>query len=461
MKLTSQQLNKLTSQQRKLVYLIGIVLLLIPVIMLGQPSGGMVDGKEKPGGALTELRNKYDLGENDLGAVDASGAAINLVLLGMRGVAVNLLWIELDKQRDMKRWYEMEATTESIVRLQPHYEKVWDINGWNLAYNTSAEWDAVPDRYRWVKKGAKLLMRGVQRNQQATELYYRTAKVIDHKIGMADESVDYRKYFVNDPAPEFKGGVDPEINPEGKDNYLVAKVWYQDSIVHDEKRAQHILDRSLFLGSPGHCQLSYAQALQKEGKFGEETRAAWEMARRDWTEDYGRKVIHTEVGSEKFDIQLEWTDEDIKQAAKTPDDELRYRRHVDLYQKTTNYRYWRTRAFAESEPVTAEAHRDLYESKMAYTNQEFELAQKKALSGMTGFDTLMKRPEYQELVQEEQLVEECLLAWRIWDDIHRLQESKVPEDYPLKWLVQQKLATDESLVKSVNRQFNRLLEKNR
>ena len=137
-------MNNLTSQQRKLIYLVGIIILLIPIIVLGLPS----DGKNGVGGGvLSQLRSKYELGETDLGDVDASSAAMNLVLLGMRGVAVNMLWMDLDMQKDMKRWAEMQATTESIVRLQPHYEKVWDFNGWNLAYNTSAEWDAVPDRY--------------------------------------------------------------------------------------------------------------------------------------------------------------------------------------------------------------------------------------------------------------------------------------------------------------------------
>src|SRR6516165_9196069 len=134
-------MNALTSQQRKLIYLIGIIALLIPVILFGRPANGKKAGEAgfDPGGTLYQLRSTHELGESDLGDVDASGAAINLVLLGMRGIAVNYLWIELDEQKDMKRWSEMQATTESIVRLQPHYEKVWDMNGWNLAYNTSAE----------------------------------------------------------------------------------------------------------------------------------------------------------------------------------------------------------------------------------------------------------------------------------------------------------------------------------
>lgn len=455
-------MNKLTSQQRKLVYLVGIIVLLIPIIQLSLPSEGSAekDGKKSPGGLLSQLRSKYDLGESDLGDVDASGAAINLVLLGMRGVAVNLLWIELDEQKDMKRWAEMQATTESIVRLQPHYERVWDINGWNLAYNTSTEWDAVPDRYYWVKQGAKLLKRGVARNKRSTELFYRMGKVIQHKIGVADESVEYRKYFLHDPDPVFKGGPDPELNPEGRDNYLVAKDWFMEACERELSRVQHILDRTLFRATPARCQFDYAQGLQKDGKFGEETRTAWEIARQDWTEKYGREIFHATIGSDESDIRMEMTQDDIDQVAKTPDDQVRVRRAVDQYQKMVNYRYWRMRAYAEAEQETAEAHRSFYDAKQFFKAQKFDEARAAAYAAMEGFDKLLKQPAYKDLVEEDLLCEECVLGWKIWDDIYQIHQEKVPEEYPLKWLVQIKQQNPQ-LMENVNKQFKRLFLENR
>lgn len=448
-------MNNLTSQQRKLVYLIGIIVLLIPIMLLSLPSD-----PKRPGGVLSQLRSQYELGEADLGDVDASSAAMNLVLLGMRGMAVNMLWMDLDQQKDMKRWAEMQATTESIVRLQPHYEKVWDFNGWNLAYNTSAEWDAVPDRYYWVKQGAKFLKRGVERNKRSTELYYRTGKVIQHKIGYADESVDYRRYFLSDPDPAFAGKPDPVINPDGQDNFLEGKKWFEWACERELSRPQHILDRSLFRATPARCQFDYAQSLQKDGKFGEETRAAWEQARKDWTEGYGREIFHALIGSEESDIRLEMTDEEIKQIAQTPDDEQRVRKAVDAYQKMTNYRYWRMRAFAEAEPETAEAHRAIFEAKQAYKAQEFDNARNAAYRGMEGFDKLLKSPEYAMLTDEDLLCEECLLAWKIWDDIYQVAGEKIPDDYPLKWLVELKQG-NEQLMGNVNKQFKRLFLENR
>ena len=444
-------MNNLTSQQRKLMYLIGIIVLLIPIILLSLPS----DGKSGPGGKLSQLRNTYELGESDLGDVDASSAAMNLMLLGMRGVAVNMLWMDLDQQKDMKRFAEMQATTKSIVRLQPHYIRVWDMNGWNLAYNTSAEWDAVPDRYYWVKEGAKLLQQGVARNRRATELYYNTGKVLQHKVGYADEATDYRNYFLHDPDPAFKNGPDDAINPNGKDNFLVAKDWFEEACKRELVRIQHILDRSLFRATPARCQFDYAQALQKDGKFGEETRAAWDLARKEWTEKYGQEVYRAQIGPEVSDIRLEMTEDEIMDLAKTPEDQDTLRRAVDAYQKMTNYRYWRMRAYAEAEPETAEAHRSLFEAKQAYKFQQWEKAQAAALKGMEGFDKILMRPEYVELVEEDMLIEECILGWKIWDEIHQITEEKVPDQYPLQWLVQKKLG-NEQLMGNVNRQFKRL-----
>ncbi len=67
-------MNRLSSRQRKLVYLCGILILLIPIIWLGRPGAG-----EESGGRLAQLRSKYDLGENQLGRVDPTSAAMNLV----------------------------------------------------------------------------------------------------------------------------------------------------------------------------------------------------------------------------------------------------------------------------------------------------------------------------------------------------------------------------------------------
>lgn len=451
-------MNSLTSQQRKLAYLCGILVLLIPIIWLGLPS----TGGGNPGGTLANLRTKYELGESDLGTVDPSGAAMNLVLLGMRGVAVNLLFSQFEKERDAKQWEEMRNTTESIVRLQPHFEKVWEMNGWNLAYNTSAEWDAVEDRYYYVKVGGLFMKRGVERNRKSTHLQYHVGKIYQQKIGSADEAKFYRKFFLQDPDPKFQGGPDPSFNPDIQDNYLVAKKEYRRAcdIEDTEHRPQHIQDRTLFRSSPARCQFDYAQVLQKDGKFGEETREAWAEALSDWTSKYGQETFRIPVGDLKnpvmFDIRLAMSRDDIKKEVPSPDDVVRVTEMVDKYRKMVNYYYWTTRGNCESDRTTSEAHRSLYEASQKYKSQEWDKAMELAMAGMKGFDEILHKPEYEELKNEDTLVEECLLGVRVWKDIHELGQLKIPAEYPLKWLEQQyegNQQTQQNVQRAFKRQF--------
>ena len=86
---------------------------------------------------------------------DPTSATMNLVLLGLRGIAANVLWMDHEELFKTKNWARMEATARSIITLQPHFLQVWRYHGWHLAFNVSAAWDDVRDRYFWVKKGAK------------------------------------------------------------------------------------------------------------------------------------------------------------------------------------------------------------------------------------------------------------------------------------------------------------------
>jgi len=257
-------MNKLTSQQRKLVYLAGIVILSIPIVVLGTPT----TNEEGSGGFLAQMRQKHDLGESTLGQVDPTSVTMNLVLLGLRGVATNLLWMEHEEQRNTKNWAQMRATTQSIIMLQPHYLKVWRFHGWNLAFNVSAEWDGVADRFYWVKEGTKFTMEGCKRNRRYPELYWDVGGLTGKKIGNSDEWKYFRQFFKVDPDTErYQGGPDSDINPEGKDNYLVAKDWYKRANTVEDKHEQHQEARILFRSNAAHSQFDYANALNREGFF--------------------------------------------------------------------------------------------------------------------------------------------------------------------------------------------------
>ena len=442
-------IEQLTLQQRKLAYLIGIVVLMLPVILFGMPA----TGEEGSGGKLARLRQDYDLGESTLGKVDPTSATMNLVLLGMRGVAVNLLRMQLDEQKDQKQWAQMRATTESVILLQPHYIQVWRYLGWNLAYNVSAEWDAVEDRYFWVKEGTKFLMQGSERNNRDPEVYWDTGNTLGKKIGRSDEWKQFRKFFKVDPDKErYKEGPDSEINPTGNDNYLVAKEWFEKANKADELRAQHIMMDVLFRSYPARSQLDYADALHREGQFDETARKAWDGANHEWVEVFGQMRFQT--GDCEIFLEAPASEPAMEQLlAASGVTRQKLESEIDLYQKVCNYRYWRTKAQSEKSLNTAAVHRDLYQGEQLFKVNELEAAQELLESGLRGYKVLLD--SYQDLAVDDAAIEEGLWAIMIWQKIYQLRNQVQPpeEEIPLRSLWDKEINRVPALQEDFNRKY--------
>lgn len=433
-------MNRLSSQNRKFAYLGGIVVLLICSVLLGLPGDGT---DVKSGGLLTQQQAKYELGETSLGNVDPASSTMNLVLLGLRGVATNVLWQQAIDHKEKKNWGELRATVDSIVLLQPHFRQVWEFQGWNLAYNVSAEWDGVADRYHWVKEGAKFMIEGTRRNVKYPELYWETGRITGQKVGRSDEWRIFRDYFLHDPEhPDYDTNFPPDhemnsrvppdqtLNPEQKDNYLVSKEWF---IKANEVEAlpgivQHKEDRMLFRGKPVTTQMSYADALQREGIFDELSREAWAVGNKELREVWGKEPFESPGGT----IVLEADQEIIEDLAKEDGvDVITKRNWIQRYQNKGHYRYWRLRSQVESQQEMMEAHRDLYNGKQAYlkrsdTTEGYELLK----SGMEKMDNMLR--ENPGLAVEDTLVEECVKAVIMWQSINQILGIPLPETYPLK-----------------------------
>lgn len=434
-------MSQLDSKSRKIAYFAGIVVLSIPIIFLGMPSTGSVGS----GGKLAQLRTEHDLGEATLGKVDPSSATMNLVLLGMRGVASSMLWRQRIEQQENKDWAGMRATTESIIMLQPHFLEVWRFQGWNLAFNVSAEWDDVRDRYYWVKEGAKFFQQGTKRNSKYPELFWDAGNVIGSKIGKSDEKKYFRQYFMVDPDTETHGGgPDRDLNPEEKDNFLEAQDWFTNAneVENEPGIDQHILMRMIFRSYPARSQFNYAQALQNEGAFNEDGLNAWEKALEMWTKDFGREKFMSPGGN----IILEFTDQDLEELAAEDDVPIEVKQEwTNRYQQNINYRYWRLLASAESEEAARNAHRNIYDGKQRYREQKFQQSEEDKEAGkgpetwgaleffelgMKQLETLLR--DYPALANEVAAVEESMLAVLYWRNIHELRGEEIPETYPLQ-----------------------------
>src|SRR5436305_8662156 len=100
----------------KVGYIVAIVVLIVPLHMLSLPAT-----RDSTGGILAKIRNEYELAEANLGEIDASAETIKLATLGLRGVAVNILWEKANYYKKVEDWTGFGTVLEQIAKLQPHF----------------------------------------------------------------------------------------------------------------------------------------------------------------------------------------------------------------------------------------------------------------------------------------------------------------------------------------------------
>ncbi len=278
-------MNQHATFYRKIVYLVLMAILLFPISRLGAPST-----REDQGGQLAQLRKKHELGQSDLGEIDPASETIRLATLGMRGIAVSLLWSKANEYKKKEDWTNFRATLSQLARLQPYFISFWRYQAWNLSYNVSVELDDVRDRFYYVKRGIEFLKEGIKYNRESHYLLSDLGWFIGNKIGRADEHVEYRRLFKKDD------NFHPEDRPpELRDNWLVSKEWYLKAVstIDDKKRSLGNRNPTTFFDKPAMAQINYSTAIEDEGTFGERARAAWASASRLWSEYGNREMLST------------------------------------------------------------------------------------------------------------------------------------------------------------------------
>ena len=306
------------SFQRKVLYAIMIAALLVPISLISRPASRQPDGTIGGGGQLAQMRSKHSLAMADLGEIDPASESMKLATLGMRGVAANLLWNRANAYKREGDWDSLAATLNQISKLQPRFISVWQFQGWNLAYNVSIEFDDYRTRYRWVKKGIDFLQEGVTYNEHEPVLFWELGWTFGHKIGRADEKVQYRRLFRDDD--DFHRSLAQSIpmdvtrGPDNKpDNWLVGRQWFlrgqeevdsgvaiKGLLVDDTGRVKRGKTPLIFHSHPPKWLMSYATAIEQEGYLGETAQIAWRDGGIKWNE-YGNRELGSTRG---FTIRL-------------------------------------------------------------------------------------------------------------------------------------------------------------
>ncbi|WP_442509712.1 IRE (iron responsive element) [Novipirellula sp. SH528] len=410
-------MNRTNVLSRKLIYLVILLAMVVPLYMLGQPSGGSGD----TGGQLTEMRDKFNIAESDLGEISPASETMKLASLGLRGVAATLLWNKAHHYKVLHEWDRLKATLNNIALLQPHFDKVWEHQAHNLAYNVSTEFDDYRQRYEMVREGTEFLSKGVRQNRNAPRLVWYTGWFYGNKMGMSDEKTQFRKLFSEDEvlheslmqqgiavdSPEARG---PYFKP---DNWLVGRLWLMHGydIVDSGVKIRRQTPLNFFETGP-KWRIKHAESIEEEGVLDDRAQNAWQLASEGWRE-FGERSVPTTA---PFTIKLGQLDElvrlkslrmeefkkivgdaasglndhsDFMGLAKRADPKFRLqaielageivdleerRNKTDGYRKQINYPYWDTLSLAEQEERTVTARRLIYEAEKANEAAELDNA---------------------------------------------------------------------------------------
>ena len=313
-------MNRNSSYLQKVIYIALIGILLVPLSFLSRPTTRDADNEiADDGGVISRLRNEHELSQAKLSEIDAASEALRFSLLGMRGVASTSLWLQAIDAKEKEDWNQLEATLNTLIKIQPNFIRVWEYQAHNMSYNVSVEFDDYQFRYAWVKKGINFLTLGIPYNRRDHRITDNLGFFTGMKLGKSDERVLFRQMFRGDGDFHTELTRFPYIHPElrgdrigfdsgdyGPDNWLLSHQWYRRSEdmvregVDGSKIPKHRYDFLFYMWAPAQLR-NHVMSLQDEERPVDSFVSKWRVALDHWT-DYGTKTMETSTG-EQFSLE--------------------------------------------------------------------------------------------------------------------------------------------------------------
>ena len=287
---------------RKIIYIACIGALLIPLSLVSRPETRDADGDiDDPGGVLSMLRENNNLSQAKMSEIDPASETMKLASLGLRGVAVNMLWMQAMDHKKKENYDKLASTLQALTKIQPNFVKVWEYQAHNLAYNVSMEFDDYEYRYSWVKKGLAFLKQGMPFNKRDHRMPSKLGFFTGNKMGKSDEKLSFRRMFRKDD--EFHQEMSTHIAPDlydqlsyGPDSWKMAYQWYAYSrdMVEKDSCPQREPDMMFYMYRPAQLR-NQGLALQEEFRSDEIMQEVWREASDEWT-GYGNEEISNTQG---------------------------------------------------------------------------------------------------------------------------------------------------------------------
>jgi len=166
-------------------------------------------------------------GESYLADLPVGEFFATVALGGFRAVAVDIIWMRLERLQDERAFFEIPSLCRLISMLQPRFVEVWLFNSWNMAYNLSYASETLDDAYAWIRDGIEFLKRGVKKNPKAWKLYWHIGYTYYHKCATlkTEDTAYFRKRVKEDT---------------GQDSLELAAEWFGKAAEFKDAMASYV-----------------------------------------------------------------------------------------------------------------------------------------------------------------------------------------------------------------------------
>ena len=158
---------------------------------------------------LSPLQNQIDLQRKEMGfeqrmLLMPGQVAGNLALGGFKGLAADLLWLQVEDLFHSGQSFKMLPLFKSVTFLQPKFITPWAVGGWHLAYNISVMVKDKPkEEAAWIQAGVDFLKEGITYNPERYDLYFELGWTFFHKVKNYAEAAKYLELACKFPGPDY------------------------------------------------------------------------------------------------------------------------------------------------------------------------------------------------------------------------------------------------------------------
>src|SRR4051794_10080615 len=168
-----------------------VAVMLVALVAAGAARNAVVEYQRRTSAAVATTQSRSALG-------GMNTFALALLLGGLRGPLVMVLWTTSENQKMEKDLDDFNTKVEWIRNLQPEYDSVHMFQMWNLAYNISVQMASLPNRYAVIIEALDY-GRSVDRSRPDNlNILHQTAQIYSNKLGTVAQEKTYSRRRVRE-----------------------------------------------------------------------------------------------------------------------------------------------------------------------------------------------------------------------------------------------------------------------